>query len=75
MHHNSATKAEESQFHTTNFQQHRSSFVDDVQLIHLVFTGSELFQNAYIFACAPYSVHGNIELQTAVKELWEFGER
>jgi len=45
-----------------------------VKLVHFIFARSELFQNPYILASTPYGIDRDVELQAAIKKLWEFGE-
>jgi hypothetical protein len=75
MHDNGTTKTQQSEFYTSNLEQHRAGLVNDMQVVHLVLGGSELFQDSNIFASTPDCVDRDIELHFSTEQQWKFGKR
>lgn len=74
VHDNSTTKTQEAQLDSTELEKHRAGLVDDVQVVYLILSGTELLENADIFASTPNSVYWDIELNLAAQEERELGE-
>jgi len=68
VHHDCTTETKKTELDSTQLQESRMGLVNDVEVVNLVFAGSQLLQNRDIFACAPNCVDWYFELEVAAQE-------
>src|SRR5947208_335962 len=61
VHDHSTAKTEEAKLHAADIEQSRVSFIYNVQVVDLVFAGTELLEDLDILTGSPYGVDRYVE--------------